>query len=65
MKKLALDLDGLRVDSFSTLPRPTAARGTVCAHDAGTLRCQPTINDPTLPSGCGCGTGNCTLTCAW
>lgn len=62
MKKLALDLDGLRVDSFSTSPQLDAARGTVCAH-VGTLRCQPTINDPTLPSGCGCGTADCTLTC--
>ena len=58
MKKLALDLDGLRVDSFSTSSQPAVARGTVRAQES------PRTNDPTLPSGCGCGTAACTMTCA-
>jgi hypothetical protein len=57
MKKLALDLDGLRVDSFSTSPQPDVARGTVHGLES------PRTNDPTLPSGCGCGSAACTATC--
>lgn len=33
MKKLMLDLDTLRVDSFATTASDDAARGTVRAHD--------------------------------
>jgi len=41
-KKLSLELDGLRVDSFETSPREEEARGTVHARE---LELQPTPPD--------------------
>jgi len=41
MKKLALALDDLRVDSFDTIPVSANARGTVLAYSAGRL-CEDT-----------------------
>ena len=38
MKKLALEIDDLRVDSFGTTAEPNDARGTVAAAEA-TARC--------------------------
>ncbi len=35
MKKLSLDLDALRVDSFDATPHAWAARGTVRGNDSG------------------------------
>jgi hypothetical protein len=48
MKKLPLEIDDLRVDSFGTMAEPNTARGTVAAAEA-TLRCS--ANCPT----CTCG----------
>ncbi|MFL5382229.1 MAG: hypothetical protein ACJ8GN_06910 [Longimicrobiaceae bacterium] len=48
MKKLALKIDDLRVDSFGTEAEPSAPRGTVAAAEA-TARC--TVRDCT----CTCG----------
>ena len=48
MKKLALEIDDLRVDSFGTTAETTNARGTVAAAEA-TVRCS--ANCPT----CTCG----------
>ena len=38
MKKLALEIDNLRVDSFGTVAEPSVSRGTVAAAEA-TARC--------------------------
>jgi len=35
MKKLSLDLDALRVESFDATPRATTPRGTVRGNDSG------------------------------
>ena len=49
MKKLALDLGDLRVESFGTVAEPSAGRGTVAAAAATAVRC--TARDCT----CTCG----------
>ena len=51
MKKLALEIADLRVDSFNTVAEPDALRGTVAAAEA-TARC--TVKDCT----CTCGGAN-------
>jgi hypothetical protein len=48
MKKLALEIADLRVDSFGTVAEPNDSRGTVAAAEA-TVRC--TVRDCT----CTCG----------
>jgi hypothetical protein len=39
MKKLSLDLNGLRIETFATANRETA-RGTVAGHDATNHTCE-------------------------
>jgi len=51
MKKLALEIADLRVDSFGTVAEPNTPRGTVAAAEA-TARC--TVRDCT----CTCGGAN-------
>ena len=61
MKKLKLDMDDLRVESFHTAGAPTLKRGTVRGH--ATLRHCTEFVDCTIDFGCGtvgCGTGDCT-----
>ena len=50
MKKLALDMGELRVESFGTAAEPSAGRGTVAAAEA-TVRC-------TADCTCTCGGAN-------
>ena len=40
MKKLALDLEALTVESFHPAPRDTRADGTVHAHESGDTECE-------------------------
>jgi hypothetical protein len=79
MRKLTLDLDAIRVESFSTQPQP-ATRGTVDAKQQGretfgcTLACtQPGENtcDPSCAGSCTCPGPSqwntcftCDITCA-
>jgi hypothetical protein len=70
MKKLALELDGLRVESFATSPETGAPLGTVMGHARalGTTGCTLTrtqpVSDITCMSDCGsCGTADCTVAC--
>jgi len=39
MKKLALEIGDLRVDSFGTVAEPNTERGTVAAAEATSIRC--------------------------
>ena len=50
MKKLALEIADLRVDSFGTVAEPETARGTVAAAEA-TARCSANCT-------CTCGGAN-------
>ena len=69
MKKLALELEALRVESFTTSLETHVPRGTVRGHAFfGTKAgCQPTQtlppSDATCASGCGCPTDDCTIAC--
>jgi hypothetical protein len=49
MRKLSLNPDQLRVESFATQPVPDG-RGTVAAHAGSVLNCPP---GPTDPPACG------------
>ncbi|HEU4886066.1 MAG TPA: hypothetical protein VFT45_27760 [Longimicrobium sp.] len=49
MRKLSLDPDQLRVQSFP-MQAPTPGRGTVAAHLRTPMTCPP---DPTAPPACG------------
>jgi hypothetical protein len=52
MKKLRLQLDDLRVDSFATREAPTENVGTVAGHAPSNGRTCP--GNPTCDNTCGC-----------
>jgi hypothetical protein len=60
MKKLALRLDDLRVDAFTT-DEPPATRGTVAGHYGTTHTNQGASCEPTCQDSCGGDT--CDYTC--
>ena len=73
-KKLTLDLDDLRVDSFDTTPAATAdARGTVfgnvdtiqygCSDGASCNSCEGSCNSCTCYSACGSCCATCDVSC--
>ena len=66
MKKLVLDADALRVESFPTLAVEETLRGTVHAAEATMRQTQcgscvgPTCQGPTCYTSCGGGPPECT-----
>lgn len=69
MKRLTLELEALRVVSFTTSLETDTLRGTVRGHALFGTRagCQPTQTLPptgaTCASECGCPTDDCTIAC--
>jgi hypothetical protein len=67
MKKIHLDLDRLRVDSFETSKAERAARGTVHGHYSQRGTCDAFVGTCQYGGSCGagCATAGCTgLACA-